>query len=110
MTMHDSHRPSWAEPYKIKSVELIRMTTREERSEIIRKVGYNLFLVKATDVMFDFLTDSGTGAMSTSQWAGMMRGDESYAGSRSYYRFRDSVTSITARSVVVPPISSSTAS
>src|ERR1700761_8197043 len=76
------------EPFRIKSVEPIRMTSASERREIIRRAHFNLFGVKSQDVIIDLLTDSGTSAMSTEQWAAMMRGDESYAGSASYYRLK----------------------
>ncbi len=90
------------EPFKIKSVEPIHFTTREEREEILKKANYNLFLVKAHDVLIDLLTDSGTSAMSSAQWAGMMIGDESYAGSDSFLRFEKTIRKITGMKFVIP--------
>src|SRR3954466_6042008 len=82
------------EPFRIKSVEPIRWTTREQRIELLRAAHYNLFLLPADDVLIDLLSDSGTGAMSTNQWPAIMRGDESYAGSKRLDSFRDSVQDI----------------
>jgi tyrosine phenol-lyase len=90
------------EPFRIKSVEPIRWTTRAEREALLRKANYNVFLLDSYEVLIDLLTDSGTGAMSTAQWAALMRGDESYAGSPSFYRFRDSVQSIMGYKHVIP--------
>lgn len=90
------------EPFRIKSVEPIRWTTRAEREELLRAAHYNLFLLLAADVLIDLLTDSGTGAMSTHQWAAVMEGDESYAGSKSFDRFRDSVQDIFGYRHVIP--------
>ncbi len=90
------------EPFKIKSVEPIRFTTPEERHKIIAEAGNNVFLVKADDVIIDLLTDSGTSAMSAKQWAGIMEGDESYAGSRSFFRFEKKVRDITGMKFIIP--------
>ena len=90
------------EPFKIKSVEPIRMTTRAERQEILATAGNNLFTIKAEDVLIDYLTDSGTSSMSSEQWAAMMRGDESYAGSRSFFRFEERIRTITGFENVIP--------
>jgi len=90
------------EPFKIKSVEPIRWTTRAERERFLKEAHYNLFLLPAEDVLIDLLTDSGTGAMSTRQWAAMMMGDESYAGSPSFERFRQSVQGIFGYKHVIP--------
>ena len=90
------------EPFRIKTVEPIRHTTRAEREAALQKAGYNLFLLRAEDVLIDLLTDSGTGAMSSAQWAGMMRGDESYAGATSFYTFETAVHTITGFKHVIP--------
>ena len=90
------------EPFRIKSTEPIRMTTAAERCEALGRAGYNLFRIPATDVIIDLLTDSGTGAMSSGQWAGIMRGDESYAGAHSYYRFLEVVEELTGFRNVLP--------
>ena len=90
------------EPFRIKSVEPIRMTTRAEREELLKQAHYNLFALKSKDVIIDLLTDSGTGAMSAEQWAGVMRGDESYAGSPSFDRFAAAVTNLMPFKHIIP--------
>ena len=90
------------EPFKIKSVEPIYFNTKEERKAILEKACYNPFRIHAKDVLIDLLTDSGTSAMSSNQWAGIMHGDESYAGSTSFFRFEESVKSITGMPLVIP--------
>jgi tryptophanase len=90
------------EPFRIKVVEQLRMTTREEREEILKRAHWNLFRIPAEEILIDLLTDSGTGAMSSEQWAAIMRGDESYAGARSWYRFRDRIREITGFRQIIP--------
>ncbi|MDG1430366.1 MAG: tryptophanase, partial [Paracoccaceae bacterium] len=90
------------EPFRIKTVEPIRMTTHEERTRLIKDADYNLFTLHSDDVLIDLLTDSGTGAMSAAQWAAVMRGDESYAGSPSYFRFRDAVQNLAPFKHIIP--------
>lgn len=90
------------EPFKIKSVEKVKFTTANEREEILKKAYYNPFMIPAEDVLIDLLTDSGTSAMSAKQWAGIMDGDESYAGSKSYFRFEDVTTKIFGFKHIIP--------
>ncbi len=90
------------EPFRIKSVEPIRQTTQEERQKLLKNAGYNLFLLKSRDVLIDLLTDSGTSAMSAEQWAAMMRGDESYAGSPSFARFEAEVQNLMGFKHIIP--------
>ena len=90
------------EPFRIKTVEPIHGTSRVDRARLLQQAGYNLFLLKADDVLIDLLTDSGTGAMSSRQWGGMMQGDESYAGARSFYRFEAAIQAITGYKHIIP--------
>lgn len=91
-----------AEPFRIKVVEKIRRTTRDERVELLQRAGLNVFLIPADAIYVDLLTDSGTGAMSDQQWAGLMIGDESYAGSKSFFKFESAVRDITGFPNVIP--------
>ena len=102
MELKEFHSDIIIEPFRIRSVEPIRFKTISERQAILEKAGYNPFLIKAEDVLIDLLTDSGTGAMSSQQWSGMIASDESYAGSASFYKFESTVQDITGLKHVIP--------
>lgn len=100
--MREFYPKTIIEPFRVRSIEPIRFTTMQDRTQTLQKAGYNPFLLHSEDVLIDLLTDSGTGAMSSRQWAGMIASDESYAGASSFYRFEAAVRDITGFKHVIP--------
>lgn len=100
--MKNNTKKSWAEPYKMKMVELLKITTKKQRIRAIKEAGYNTFLLKSEDVYIDLLTDSGTNSMSDRQWGAFMTGDEAYAGSKSYYNLEKAIQKYYGYKYIIP--------
>ena len=98
----NQEKRSWAEPYKMKMVELLKMTNKSQRMKAIKEAGFNTFLLKSEDVYIDLLTDSGTNSMSDRQWGAFMTGDEAYAGSKSFYKLEAAIKKYYGYKYIIP--------